>query len=88
MILHFILKLFELFKEFCFVPHEIDIVVSTQVIGKGNKVLKAPLGVEFIGPHTYVCTRPNSSLALSLCPTKGALVIFPSRHDSHVSIDS
>ena len=28
------------------------------------------------------------SLALSLCPTKGALVILPSNQDSHVSNDS
>jgi hypothetical protein len=41
MILHFILELFELFKGFCLVPHQIDIAVSTQVIDKGNKVLKA-----------------------------------------------
>jgi hypothetical protein len=41
MILHFILELFELFKGFCLVPCQIDIAVSTQVIGKGNKALKA-----------------------------------------------
>jgi hypothetical protein len=41
MILHFILELFELFKGFCLVPHQIDIAVSTQVTGKDNKVLKA-----------------------------------------------
>jgi len=41
MILHFILELFELFKGFCLVSHQIDIAVPTQVIGKVNKVVKA-----------------------------------------------
>jgi hypothetical protein len=41
MILHFILELFELFKGFCLVPHQTGIAISTQVIGKGNKVLKS-----------------------------------------------
>ena len=39
LILNLILKLFELFKSFQLVPHQIDISISTQVIGKSHEVL-------------------------------------------------
>ena len=39
-----ILKLFELFKSFRLVPHQIDISISTQVVGKSHEVLIATSG--------------------------------------------
>ena len=52
------------------------------------KYWKPPLAVELNGLHTSECIRPNKSLALSLYPVKGVLVIFPNKQDSHVSNDS
>ena len=39
LILNLVLKLFELFKSFRLVPHQIDISISTQVIDKSHEVL-------------------------------------------------
>src|SRR3954467_10200571 len=41
-----------------------------------------------IGPHTSVCMISNKSLARSIVPENGVLVILPMRHGSHVSNDS
>jgi hypothetical protein len=47
-----------------------------------------PLALVPIGPHTSVCTRAKSSMALSFTLLKDILVIFLSKQDSCRSIDS
>ena len=44
LILNLVLKLSELFKSFRLVPHQIDISISTQVVGKSHEVLIATSG--------------------------------------------
>ena len=52
------------------------------------KYWKPFLAVELNSLYTSESIRPNKSLAFTLCPVKGVLVIFPNKQDSHVSNDS
>jgi hypothetical protein len=37
-----------------------------------------------MGPHTYICIRPNNVLDLSLFPTNGVLVFLPNKQASQI----
>src|SRR5436189_130139 len=78
----------------CFPVHISYGVVSTELDGirfNVNATVSRVYPQKYDGRSVLLIidlTMSNSSLAFSLYPTKGAFVIFPIRHDSHVPIDS
>ena len=88
MIIHFTLKFFELFKCFILVFHQVDIPLSAQIIGEGQKIAIPTTSLNthrtlYIGMYYF-----NKSVARSIVPENGVLVILPMRHGSQASNDS
>src|SRR3954468_20295277 len=88
LILNFTLKFLKLLESFGLMFHEIDIPISTQVIREGKNITIPPRDATLIGPQTSVCMISNKSVALSIIPENGVLVILPIRHALHLSSDS
>src|SRR3954469_24141710 len=88
LILYLTLKLLKLLESFGLMFHEIDIPISTQVIHEGKNITITSRDATLIGPHTSVCMISNKSVARSIIPENGVLVILPIRHASHLSSDS
>ena len=81
MILYFTLKFFELFKCFRLVFHQVDIPISAQIICEGQKIT-----IPAVSLNTHrtrqLCIISNKSVARSIVPENGILVILPMRHGS------
>ena len=52
------------------------------------KYKKPPRVRVVIGPYTCECITSNTTLTRSPFPVEGDFIIFPDKHDSHVSFDS
>ena len=89
MIFHSTLKFFELFKCFRLMFHQVDIPISAQIICEGQKITipAASLNIHRTA-YTSVCIISNKSVACSIVPENGVLVILPMRHGLQASTDS
>ena len=88
MIFHFTLKLFELFKCFRLVFHQVDILIYAQIICEDQKIM-IPAASLNIHRTTYISMYDfQQSVARSIVPENGVLVILPMRHGSQVPSDS
>ena len=88
MIFHFTLKFFELFKCFRLMFRQVDIPISAQIMCEGKKIL---IPAASINTHrtTYISMYDfHKSVARSIVPENGVLVILPKRHGSQASNDS
>src|SRR3954469_14634303 len=88
LILYLTLKFLKLLESFGLMFHEIDIPISTQVICEGKNITITTTRCYTHGPQTSVCMISNKSVARSIIPENGVLVILPIRHASHLSSDS
>ena len=70
-----------------FVFHQIYKSISTEIVGKSNKVYLIVYRGRSERPYTSVWIKSNRSLPLSIFPLKGAFVILPSKQNSHSSSD-
>src|SRR3954469_8795714 len=85
LVLYLTLKFLKLLESFGLMFHEIDIPISTQVIREGKNIT-----ITTARCYTHWATHIGmyDSVARSIIPENGVLVILPIRHASHLSSDS
>src|SRR3990170_4419557 len=88
MIFCFTLKFFELFKCFRLMFHQVDIPISAQIICEDQKITIPAVSLNTHRTAYISMYYFQKSVARSIVPENGVLVILPMRHGSQASNDS